>query len=88
MDKIDKMKKLFITPVHFKSIEEIRKYRFYGNHTCDHQAFRGIQRFAEDESNSLSDRAEAIRIKCDRGMGMPVSEEFIKETIDIKRSWE
>jgi len=77
--------KIFTTPVHFKSIEEIRAHQFYGNHAFDHQAFQGIHRFVEDESNSLADRAEAIRIKCIRGMGMPVSEKMTDEEI-IKKA--
>jgi hypothetical protein len=45
-----------------------------------------MYRFAADPSKSVADRAEAIRIKCDRGMGMPVSanetdEEVLKEAL-------
>lgn len=58
------------TRIEFKTLDEIKGHTFLGNHAADHQAFQGIRRFVEDETNSLADRAEAIRIECDKGMGM------------------
>ena len=69
------------TRVEFNSIEKIRNHSFYGNHAFDHQAFQGIHRFVKDESNSLADRAEAVRIKCDRGMDMPLPSEESDEEV-------
>lgn len=60
---------IMTTPIEFKSIEAIQQHQFYGNHAFDHQAFSAIHRFVENDQNSLQDRAEAIRIMSDRGMG-------------------
>jgi len=78
---MNEAEKIFNTRVNFNSIEEIRNHQFYGNYAFDHQAFQGIRRFVEDEKNSLADRAEAVRLTCDRGMGMPLPEDMSHEEV-------
>ncbi len=52
----------------FNTIQEIQNHQFFGNHFSDHTAFNAIDQFAQDESNSMSDRAESLRIMSDKGM--------------------
>lgn len=63
----------------FSNIEEIQKWWFQGNHFSDHQAFNGIQVFVENENNSLADRAEALRVMSDKGMGCGRDEDITDE---------
>jgi hypothetical protein len=58
----------------FANIEQIRKHRFVGNHYSDHAAFNAIESFVKSDSNSVKDKAEAIRIMSESGMGIPVKE--------------
>lgn len=89
MEKKPTAKDIMSTRVEFKTIDEIKGHTFYGNHAFDHQAFEGIHRFVKDESNSVADRAEAIRIKSDKGCGCgrfldKTDEELIKEQLSFE----
>lgn len=54
----------------FTAIAQIAVHKFVGNHFNDSTAFAVIAKFvADDETNDLRDRAEALRIMADRGMG-------------------
>lgn len=53
----------------FNTITQIAAHQFIGNHASDHLAFMAIDEFVQNEQNSLADRAEAIRIMSDKGMG-------------------
>lgn len=53
----------------FISLAEIAAHQFVGNHASDAEAFDAIQVFVADEKNSIADRAEALRIMSDKGMG-------------------
>lgn len=51
------------------TIEKIREHQFVGNFHSDSQAMDQIERFYQDESNSISERAEAAHIMLVKGMG-------------------
>lgn len=53
----------------FKTLNEIKQHQFVGNHASDHEAFSAIELFVHDISNSVPDRAEALRDMGQRGMG-------------------
>ena len=53
----------------FTSLKEIQDHQFIGSHAFDAVAFHDIERYAADTSNNVFDRAEALRIMSDRGMG-------------------
>ena len=59
----------------FKSIKEITEHIWVGNFHHDRDAFHAIEKFILDEKNSTADKAEAIRIADDKGMGTGRSEE-------------
>lgn len=63
------MPKPEIKIVKFSNIEEIKNHKFAGNHFFDCGSFTGIENFVLDGSNSIADRAEALRIMSDKGMG-------------------
>lgn len=52
----------------FNTIQEIQNHQFFGNHFSDHTAFKAIDQFVLDESNSIADRAESLRVMSDKGM--------------------
>lgn len=54
----------------FDNLDQIRNVKFVGNHFNDMGTFDGIREFAEDKNQTLSDRAEALRIMLREGMGM------------------
>lgn len=63
----------------FKTIQQIQNHQFIGNHAADCDAFNRIEAFARNESHSVADRAEAVRIMQDKGMGAGRSEEMSDE---------
>lgn len=71
----------------FNTIQEIQNHEFVGNHYSDCNAFNAIDTFVQNVSNSLSDRAEALRVMSDKGMGCGryeeiSDEETVKQYID------
>lgn len=60
-----------ITPL---TIESIRSWEFVGNAHFDGPAFSDIDKFASSSANSVKDRAEALRIMGQKGMGLSASE--------------
>lgn len=58
-----------MTKIVFTTIEQIQAHQFVGNHFSDRQAFEAIDRFVMNERNSIADRAEALRVITDKGMG-------------------
>ena len=67
--------------VEFKTIKEIKEHIWIGNFHCDRNAFRAIEKFILDEKNSITDKAEAIRIADDKGMDTGRSEEKSDEEL-------
>lgn len=67
--------------VEFASIDEIRAHSWAGNHAQDRQAFNAIDRFVANFAHGLADRAEAIRIMADKGMGMGRDEHISDEVL-------
>lgn len=65
----------------FDNITEIQNHEFVGNHASDCEAFNAINAFAEDTSNSVSDRAEALRTMTDKGMGLGREEHMNDEEL-------
>lgn len=53
----------------FTTIEQIKQYQFTGCHAFDREAMEAVDQFALDQTNSIADRAEALRIICDQAMG-------------------
>jgi hypothetical protein len=74
-------KEIFDTRIEFKTLAEIEAHQFYGNAAFDNQAFQAIKRFSRDEKNTVKDQAEALRIRCDQGMGMGRMEEETDEEV-------
>lgn len=60
----------------FANIEAIKAHQFTGNHFSDHEAFNAIEVFVSDGSNTIADRAEAIRTMCHDGMGLGRDEDI------------
>lgn len=63
-----------VTP--FTNLQQIQSYQFAGSHAFDVYAFKQIELFAQDTKHSVADRAEALRIMQDKGMGCGRSEEI------------
>lgn len=53
----------------FTTLKQIEAYRWKGNHNADSAAFDAITRFVENEKIALADRAAAVRIAYESGMG-------------------
>lgn len=66
----------------FNTIQEIQAHVFYGNHHHDSEAFNAIEAFVQDESTSLADQAEALRVMGDKGMGLG-REEHISDQVMV-----
>lgn len=58
----------------FDSVDSIRLHNFVGNHASDAEAFDAIHQFASDLERPIGERAEALRIMQDVGMGCGRSE--------------
>lgn len=52
------------------SLSSIRAIQWVGNHHSDSQSFRRVDRFVQDSSHSVADRAAALRIMARDGMGL------------------
>lgn len=61
-------------PIRPLTLEAIRAHVFVGNAFSDGPAFASITEFASTETNSVSERAEAIRIMGLKGMGLTEAE--------------
>lgn len=53
----------------FRTLKAIQQHQFVGSFAADQRAFDAIDKFAADETRPLAERAEALRIMSDRGMG-------------------
>ena len=53
----------------FNNISEIQAHCFVGNAYSDQPAFNAIHDFVMNDNNSIADRAEALRVMSDVGMG-------------------
>lgn len=53
----------------FHNIAQIRDHQFAGNYHSDAQAFAAIDDFVQNTSHTIQNRAEALRIMSDKGMG-------------------
>ena len=51
------------------NIEQIKAHNWFGNHFSDRIMFNEVHNFVTNEHNSIADRAEALRIMSDKGMG-------------------
>jgi hypothetical protein len=67
------------------SIQSIRAHVFIGNHASDSAAFRNITDFVQNSTNSISHRAEAIRIMGRNGMGLSDAEMGIECMSDAEQ---
>lgn len=65
----------------FNNINQIKAHRFVGNAFSDQQAFNGIHDFVMDVNNSVADRAEALRVCSDEGMGCGRDEHLTDEQV-------
>lgn len=65
----------------FTSITQIQNHQFVGNACADEQAFNAIHRFVMNAKHSLTDRAEALRVMSDKGMGCGRDEDTSDEDI-------
>ena len=63
----------------FKNIKEIQAHTFAGNAFSDRDAFEAIHQFVINGNNSVADRAEALRVMTDKGMGLGRDEETSDE---------
>jgi len=61
---------MHLKPIFPLTIEMIRAHRWCGNAWSDGPAFDSIHKFVIDESNSVADRAEALRIMGRDAMGL------------------
>lgn len=61
----------------FITIQQIQAHIFCG-HYCsgDFEAITAVEAFVQDESTSLEDQAEALRVMGDRSMGLGREEEI------------
>ena len=57
------------------TLEAFRAHTFVGCHACDYKAFNMIAQFAQDESQSYEDRAEALKIMATKGMGVSAKDD-------------
>jgi len=78
---------MFKTKQIFNTIQQITKHQFIGNAHSDMDAFMSIDAFVQDTNNSLSDRAESLRIMSDKGMSCGRDEqmsdsEIVQDYID------
>lgn len=69
------------TQVSFSSIQEIAAHRFAGNAFSDGPAFDAIDNFVCNPSVALADKAEALRVMTDKGMGCGRDEHLDDEVI-------
>jgi hypothetical protein len=53
----------------FDTLQQIQQHQWCGNHYHDVPAFNGVHTYVTNRSNTMDDRAEAIRIMSDRAMG-------------------
>lgn len=60
----------------FNNITQIQNHKFKGYHFGDFEAFNAIEKFVKDETNLVADRAEALRVMSDKGMGLGRDEEI------------
>lgn len=58
----------------FETLAQIQTHKFVGNHFADSAAFAAIEQFACNCTNSISDRAQALREMGMRGMGLTRAE--------------
>lgn len=56
------------------TISDLRAWDFKGNAHSDHDIFHSIYAFVGDESRPLAERAEALYIMGDKGMGLTWAE--------------
>lgn len=62
--------------MNFDSLDAIRAHSFVGCHAADADAFSAIGDFAGDWTRPVADRAEALRIMQDSGMGCGRSDDI------------
>lgn len=53
----------------FTTIKQIQAHKFAGNYSGDESAFDAIHAFVSNTKNSLGNRAEALRVLSDKGLG-------------------
>lgn len=63
------------------TIAQIKAHQFAGNAYSDQKAFNAIDEFVQDVNNSVADRAEALRIVSDVGMGCGRDEHLTDEQV-------
>lgn len=65
-----------VNPVLFMSLDDIQKYEFRGT-AADSSAYEAINEFVSDAQRPVEERAEAIRVMCERGLGIgrPVNDD-------------
>jgi len=68
-------------PVTFNTLADVRAYQWVGNAWSDGPAFMAVDAFVQNVNNSIADRAEALRIMSDIGMGCGREEELSNEEI-------
>lgn len=66
----------------FKTLEDIKQHEFNGCHFSDREVFDAIDVFVQDETNALEDRAEALRVMFEDGMGLDPDDMTDQEMID------
>lgn len=54
----------------FSTLEQIQNHAWVGNHASDRAAFDAVHDFVMDTNRPVADRAAALRVKYDKGMGV------------------
>ena len=65
----------------FNTLQEIKDHQFIGTHFHDSAVFRAIDTFTLRDDVPIADKAEAIRIMVDKGMGCGREEQFTDEEL-------
>lgn len=65
----------------FETLAQIQAHNFAGDHAADSAAFGAIEKFVVNDIYPLADRAEAVRIMYDEGMGCGRSNDLDDATI-------
>lgn len=52
------------------TLDAIKAHEFVGNHHADAAALSAVEAFALNDTNPLAERAEALRVMADKGLGL------------------
>lgn len=58
------------------NIQQIRDIKWIGNHHSDREHFKMVADLLVDDSVSIDDKFEAIKIELENGMGMSIDDDW------------